>query len=372
MEARRKKFRLLILHVAVSAFAVAELIGCGSRNSSEKKSFGIVVDPPQITVQREPSDHTDEKRNVTFKLRNSTGRTVQIGEMTSSCSCTVAKLPPTTTLLPGGDVEIGVSVSVPVSGEQTATLTIQTDCPQSPVIVLPVVARGKSMQSPFLASQTKSVHVVVQSAADANAEIFIDTVEGSEEKEWLTCFTTSDPRFSVELLGVEILHPLAEGNFAKRYRARVSASASDSGENSVSGWLKFTSSGLNPVDLPQIPLFFQFVKALTFVPDTIVFNRLNADDERPTQKLVLISNGEEEWNCQPVDVPSFLTVTADDVDGDLPHFAKRFTITLVDSSEARPMNALLRFSTSLSSAQIVEVPLEIRHSEPVNPSGSVP
>jgi hypothetical protein len=353
-----KSHHSLYCFAVVLSAAGGALIGCWSTDSGAQSTLGVVVDPPEISIDREQGDESEHPREVKFRLRNQTRKNVRIGAMQSSCSCTVAKPPNKKNLEPGDEVEVGMSVSVPASGEQTATITIETDCEQTPTIVLLVTARGTPMKPPYISIQPKEIRVLVQGDTTAVAEIFVDTVESTTDFQWLSDFSASDSQISIESLGNEVLYALPDGIIVKRYSIRATASNLVANGKGVTARLNFKFA--KPASRESAPtwLFFQRTATVSVVPATVIIDRDCCDSETCIQELALIANDEEKWSCQPIDVPPFMSVTADLSDANLPSFAKRFRISVVRLSKVPSSKSTLRFLTSLPSAKFVEVPVE--------------
>ena len=360
MSLRQATYRRYAAQGLVLIFILLGLTGCGHRSSAEPGRLGVVADPAEITIRREADDHSDAPREVVFRLKNQTTTSIQILDMTASCSCTMAKQPETKLLEPGQDVEIVVSVQLLMSRRQASTLTIQTDSPKTPVVILGVIAIGAPVNAPFISEQPKEIRVIVSGDEAAMAELSIDSVESAAEGAWLSNFTSTDSHLLVEQLGNEVIRPIDDGNLVRRYHIRISAPHLEAGGVPITGWLKFDQS--KPAERPSgnVALFFQRTAIVSAVPSSVVFTISNGDMEPQVQRLVLISNEEEQWNCEPVNVPASITVTPDQENGTLPPFAKRFLITTVPANVLSTETGILRFSTTLSLARLIEVPFEFR------------
>ena len=333
------------------AVAAASMLGCGT-NISGEPVVGIVVEPAMVTIERE--NDNDQMREVIFRLHNKTSSTVQIGKLQSSCSCTVAKPLTKKTLFPNDEVEIFLSVSIPSQGEQESILTVETDCPQSPSIALVVIARGLRKLPPYFYRQTNRVDVVVRNPEDGWADLYVDTVESSADHDWVSDFSVSSPSLSIEVTQKEVLHRLPDNGLVKRYRFRVSVEKSALGGDDITAW--FTASPSDASKFPPIPLFFRFERRYTVVPAVIRFESQVGEGSQ-VQKLTVFFSGDEDWSCEPVDVPTFVNIVTDSANPPLPLFAKRFSISLSENPENLPKSMLLRFMTSISPKELLEVPL---------------
>lgn len=112
---------------------------------------------------------------TTFDLRNVGGQPVRILEITSSCGCATPKMEPTT-IPPGGTGTVEVQAIPLQVGERLAIVTLKTDSPATPEVVLQLRIVG-SRRPPFLLTAVGDLSFVAGAEEASVREIIATTIE---------------------------------------------------------------------------------------------------------------------------------------------------------------------------------------------------
>lgn len=130
----------------------------------------------------------------------------------------------------------------------------------------------------------------------------------------------------------------------------------------ITGWLTIVSSEPSTRPTSPIPFFFRKSAPITVIPTELLFDSMANGGKLIPKRLVLISNEDRDWTCEPSEIPPHVTVVPDTSEESIPSFAKRFRVTLAEPAYSGDFNGTLRFTTSLASKPMIEVPVAVRES----------
>lgn len=165
---------LLILVAAISSRRVDHPSFPGKLQASQEN---LTWRAPVETKYR-PLTVADTR--TTFELRNVGGRVVRILEVKSSCGCATPRVEPTS-IAPGGTGTVEIQALPLQVGERVANVTLITDSPITPRVVLQLRIIG-SRRPPLLLTAAGDLSFVASPEEELAREIVATTVEHAESE----------------------------------------------------------------------------------------------------------------------------------------------------------------------------------------------
>jgi hypothetical protein len=269
------------------------IIGAGflAPRSTSKLLPGKLVPKQNLLTWRSPIEKTFrtlaiDAAQATFELENIGGSPVRIVEAQSSCGCAIPELPETP--IGPGEVRPFKVKAVPLQiGEHDASITLRTDSPASPEIVLRLHVIG-SRRPPYM--------------AQAKAELAFTGDSPSETREIIA--------YHVELAGSKPLPPKAKTNIPllklstptlaeeRPYMTPESVSRKYSIKASLNGHLPpgVLTGDVSIID-PWDPEHIQTIRfhgeprpPIRAIPSLVVINTTGAQHEPPITGILVLTN----------------------------------------------------------------------------------
>ena len=222
-----------------------------------------------------------------FELENVGGSPVHILEVQTSCGCATPEVQPTT-IAPGKTGTVVVR-AVPLHiGERMVSITLNTDSPSSPKVVLQLRIVG-SRRAPFMGRAYGELNYLVGSSMSEGRKIFADAIESSGS-------IPSPPIARTEMPFLEISNPTLEseaphtlpGTIRRRYVYEVTLAS-----KVPSGRFVGEVTVTDPWDtdhVERVRVHGEYLPPIRAVPSRSVI-RVGAGrrDGEPTAKITILS-----------------------------------------------------------------------------------
>ena len=116
-----------------------------------------------------------------------------------TCSCTVVGELSQDQIRPNESVSVTIKGQVPLFGEQTSTVTFQSDHPQVAIVTIPVRLVGSTRAIPYVYVRPTMVSLLAAAdAPEARTSFRVSCLEKLDQPPWLQGFDADDASVSVE------------------------------------------------------------------------------------------------------------------------------------------------------------------------------
>jgi len=265
--ARMTRSILTFLAVAVAALspsavrvvAQESVSGIGPRCAIERTEIHLGTKPSFRPFQHE------------FSIRNTGDRTLELGLISRSCSCTTSFLS-ATSIAPGSHslVQVGYSPESGARpfGESSHSIQLSTNDPRIPKVTLNVMAT--------LTGGAESIPAVVEFGTLRYGEIGTSQLElalwsPANDDEPIT-FHTSSPAIEVEFLGSR----QSEETLYSRYAVRLDTNTYEDGASSA---ITFRTA-IDQAPLLEVPIKVDVAFPIVCAPDTLLLGVVTANAKR--------------------------------------------------------------------------------------------
>ncbi|MDE2509009.1 MAG: DUF1573 domain-containing protein [Planctomycetota bacterium] len=277
-----------------------------------------------------------------------------IGEVSTTCGCSVASIEPKT-VAPEGTAVVRVVGQPPAVGEKSVTVTLKTNWESHPTLELRLTMAG-AKKNPIVAHLPDAVPFGSVRKPGLVESCFIETFEDANTPFWITAVPESSLDF-VEVGGdlKPVETPMGGGTVLRHYNfaatlKRVPNAGGFRGEVVFRG-----RGGDEPI--ARIPVHGSGRPAVYAAPETL-FASLDHGDASPTFRLTIAAYNEDfQLEAEPcgAETSPFVITKAD---SGMIKSRVAFDVSLKQRPAAE-VSESLRFKTNLTGKQVVEVPVLI-------------
>ena len=145
-----------------------------SRYSRPKQVRAALVVTPESPLVFAKEGET--KVDLEFRVKNQTNHDIKLGEMATSCGCTVASISPKD-LGPGEEAVVTVVGKPPTFGRRKVEIKVATDERTQPEVMMRLFMEGAA-KPPYVVTMGMTVNFgTVQRNSSQKETVFIETVE---------------------------------------------------------------------------------------------------------------------------------------------------------------------------------------------------
>lgn len=309
-------------------------------------------------TQRVVADPAAGKVVATYRIANRGGRNLVIGEVATSCGCSVASIRPRV-IKPGTDGIVTVEGDPPAAGERTVRVDVNTNVAAQPKLSFHLTMVAE-VTLPYVAHSSGPLRLfaLVNSKHLKNHDsIHIETYENIETRPWLAAAQSS-------LAGVVIKGGLARerelpGAVVHRIYESTAELTEAAKPGDFIGDIIFTCPGTDQAKPYSLPVHLSVNPAVYALPSAL-YASVGPSDELPRLNVLLISDDpDSRLEVSPSTYNNkYVSIRRMSQEGG----RVRFEVTPVSLPNGT-IPTVLTFTTNSVEAPIVRVPLVLKRSQ---------
>lgn len=321
---------------------VLACLGC----SAATQGPDLVAEPNSIRLERPQGNFAEHVVQTTVKLMNRSRRDITLKNVTVSCDCLKLQLPKNGLIPAGTTIDCPIETSLPLAGARQVQIRLAADSNTIPPVSINVELLGTAVPAPKVLTAPREIRR--PAGPDANSVFTVTTVEPIGPMAWLARLQPGSPWLNAEIVERRQLHAI--GNDAAEYEYLCTVSWSSLPEDASKWFGAITPEGASPPVAPIMPIqiVLEKVTAITTTPEVLVLD----GDGLKGKRLLLFADGQENWSCEPSDLPPGIQATREEVENALTGLIG-FRVTWNDNALSNPSE--LTFKTSLPSQPVVRV-----------------
>ena len=229
----------------------------------------LEVEPRELTFDFDPAG---DPPPAVLTLRNIGGGPLRIGDITTTCGCTLAGRPGTALLTSGQSTTLRVQGRPAQIGSKRAAVTIAADGSSATV---PVNLRGRQVQTPFATYVPQRLELRATRPEPMATEFTLRTVEAAGSPPWITAVQFDAAAGEVVRLDLSET-PQPHGTLARAYRYRLTVPFLPT-EGVAAGRIGFATRPATPALAQTVAVLASLVPAVRAVPESLLVRWDEAD-----------------------------------------------------------------------------------------------
>lgn len=344
---------IVILLLMISGIFLAT-----DQKSEETHAGGLFAD--QSTFEIHSQGKVSEVERLMVQLRNTSNTPISITDVRTTCGCTIPGRPPLEPIPPGMAFELPLSITLPAVGTKRISVTVTSDCVQTPLVRLQIAAIGRSIAAPYLKAGPQQVRLSAsRPGVTVEREFVLETIEMRDASPWIVGLQGASTWLRAELLGSpESADYLSE--FVKRsYRFRVTGTLPNDSNKRANASLTLVTNPRSTGESPVISLTGEIIPPVRAIPSRFAV-RFEDGKVLVERTLVLAGEGVGKWTCQVDHVPDGISIAS--ISKAQENNTKRFLVSINQSKLASTdpdQELALRFSTGIVDQPFVAVPIVV-------------
>lgn len=236
--------------------------------------------------QRIVADPGSTQVFASYQITNHGGRKLAIGEISTSCGCSVASIE-RRILAPGQSTTVKVEGTPPGAGEKTVEVRIATNSETKPELVLTLAMVG-SLPLPYVSVRPEVLNLGVARADGEPRAFYLETRERQDQAPWIQSAECTIPELRIRG-GMEAEESLSGGVVLRRYQFTATLSQLPA---SLAGEVLIRTKGPDKAVVHRIPLLGTIPAPVQVAPRA-VFARFKPRSEMPRITVILTADDPE-------------------------------------------------------------------------------